>query len=100
VPPLHTSQPGIHLCGSAQIVNGTLNVDEAITPRGTGRGTARGVGVERPRPRLQAVLPPEKREPGVASGPDYRELVGNLHRSREPDDQEAVSEPDRGPEGR
>ena len=30
VPPLHTSQPGIHLCGSAQIVNGTLNVDEAI----------------------------------------------------------------------
>jgi protoporphyrinogen oxidase len=30
VPPLHTSQPGIHLCGSAQIVNGTLNVDEAV----------------------------------------------------------------------
>jgi protoporphyrinogen oxidase len=30
IPPLHTSQPGIHLCGSAQIVNGTLNVDEAV----------------------------------------------------------------------
>lgn len=30
VPPLHTSQPGIHLCGSAQIVNGTLNVNEAV----------------------------------------------------------------------
>jgi protoporphyrinogen oxidase len=30
VPPLNTSQPGIHLCGSAQIVNGTLNVDEAV----------------------------------------------------------------------
>ena len=51
VPPLHTSQPGIHLCGSAQIVNGTLNVDEAVA---LAERAARRLGVavraERPQP--------------------------------------------------
>jgi protoporphyrinogen oxidase len=31
VPPLRTSVPGLHLVGSAQIVNGTLNVNETVT---------------------------------------------------------------------
>lgn len=50
VPPLHTSQPGIHLCGSAQIVNGTLNVDEAVA---LAERAARRLasGAERPRGR-------------------------------------------------
>ncbi len=54
VPPLHTSQPGIHLCGSAQIVNGTLNVDEAVAlaERCARRLSA---GVERPRPVYETV---------------------------------------------
>jgi protoporphyrinogen oxidase len=54
VPPLHTSQPGIHLCGSAQIVNGTLNVDEAVA---LAERCARrlSVGVERPRPVYETV---------------------------------------------
>jgi protoporphyrinogen oxidase len=54
VPPLHTSQPGIHLCGSAQIVNGTLNVDEAVA---LAERCARrlSVGVERPMQRYEAV---------------------------------------------
>lgn len=30
VPPLHTSTPGLHVVSSAQIVNGTLNVNETI----------------------------------------------------------------------
>ena len=48
VPPLHTSQPGIHLCGSAQIVNGTLNVDEAVAL--AERAARRlGAGTEAPR---------------------------------------------------
>jgi protoporphyrinogen oxidase len=56
VPPLHTSQPGIHLCGSAQIVNGTLNVDEAVAL--AERAARRfSVGSDRPRPRSQAVQP-------------------------------------------
>jgi protoporphyrinogen oxidase len=56
VPPLHTSQPGIHLCGSAQIVNGTLNVDEAVAL--AERAARRlSVGAERPRPRHEAVQP-------------------------------------------
>jgi len=55
VPPLHTSQPGIHLCGSAQIVNGTLNVDEAVAlaERAAWRLS---VGVERPMLRYEPVL--------------------------------------------
>lgn len=56
VPPLHTSQPGIHLCGSAQIVNGTLNVDEAIAL--AERAARRlGPGTESPRPRTPAWQP-------------------------------------------
>ena len=56
VPPLHTSQPGIHLCGSAQIVNGTLNVDEAIAL--AERAARRlGPGTESPRPRAAAPQP-------------------------------------------
>jgi protoporphyrinogen oxidase len=51
VPPLHTSQPGIHLCGSAQIVNGTLNVDEAVAL--AERAARRlGAGTEAPRSRV------------------------------------------------
>jgi protoporphyrinogen oxidase len=51
VPPLHTSQPGIHLCGSAQIVNGTLNVDEAVAlAERAARRLAVGARVERPQP--------------------------------------------------
>jgi hypothetical protein len=30
VPPMHTTVPGLHLVSSANIVNGTLNVDETI----------------------------------------------------------------------
>jgi protoporphyrinogen oxidase len=54
VPPLHTSQPGIHLCGSAQIVNGTLNVDEAVA---LAERCARrlSVGGERPIPIYETV---------------------------------------------
>jgi protoporphyrinogen oxidase len=56
VPPLHTSQPGIHLCGSAQIVNGTLNVDEAVAL--AERAARRlSVAAKRPRPRNEAPLP-------------------------------------------
>jgi protoporphyrinogen oxidase len=56
VPPLHTSQPGIHLCGSAQIVNGTLNVDEAVAL--AERAARRlGAGTEAPRPRFAAGQP-------------------------------------------
>ena len=51
VPPLHTSQPGIHLCGSAQIVNGTLNVDEAVAlAERAARRLSIGERVERPQP--------------------------------------------------
>jgi protoporphyrinogen oxidase len=56
VPPLHTSQPGIHLCGSAQIVNGTLNVDEAVAL--AERAARRlSVGAGSPRPRSAAQQP-------------------------------------------
>jgi protoporphyrinogen oxidase len=30
VPPFRTSVPGVHLCNSAQILHGTLNVDETL----------------------------------------------------------------------
>ena len=30
VPPISTSVPGLHLVSSAQIVNGTLNVNETV----------------------------------------------------------------------
>ena len=55
VPPLHTSQPGIHLCGSAQIVNGTLNVDEAVAL--AERAARLGVGQRVERSQPVAALP-------------------------------------------
>jgi protoporphyrinogen oxidase len=59
VPPLHTSQPGIHLCGSAQIVNGTLNVDEAVAlAERAARRLGPGFGTPRPRAKAQQPVSP------------------------------------------
>ena len=45
VPPMTTSVPGLHLVSSAQIVNGTLNVNETVELAERAARTHRGRGV-------------------------------------------------------
>ncbi len=71
VPPIATSVPGVHLVTSAQIVNGTLNVNETVrlaesAARDTAQRTRRlaslnAVGGVRPPSRGRAVRPPAAR---------------------------------------
>lgn len=68
VPPMVTSVPGVHLVTSAQIVNGTLNVNETV---GLAERAARTLLGERARPQEPSIAVVPTSSPGapVANGP-------------------------------
>lgn len=74
VPPLATTLPGVHLVTSAQIVNGTLNVDETVQLAERAVPALLGTTASRPRTRAAAVAdaaPP----PGGGPSPPERPVA-------------------------